>query len=128
MNEQVLRKVETFFSTYKEQLYRKGEILVRADENPTGVFYLKEGVVKEYALSQKGDELIVNTFKKCSFFPMSWALNQTSNTYFFEAATPIQIQLFSKGYKELDWFVVLLPSCLSGIKLCIHVPKSIWST
>jgi len=81
----IQEKINKFFSQYKVQKYKKGEILVRADDNPSGVFYLIEGQVKMYFISRKGDELIVNVFKPGAFFPMSWALNNTPNTYYFEA-------------------------------------------
>lgn len=80
-----------FFSQFKHQIYKKGEILVRADDDPHGIFYLKEGFVKEYAISKKGDELVINIFKPISFFPMSWAVNNTKNMYFFEAITDLKV-------------------------------------
>lgn len=85
------KKLEDFFSGHKQQVYRKGEILIRADDKPPGIFYLKEGTVKKYAISRKGDELIVNVFRPISFFPMSWAMNGTPNTYFYEAMTDLKI-------------------------------------
>lgn len=85
-------KIDAFFTKYKHQMYKKGEILVRADDDPPGIFYLKEGVVKEYAISKKGEELVVNIFKPPSFFPMSWAINGSPNTFYFEAVTPANIR------------------------------------
>lgn len=84
-------KIDIFFKAYKHQQYKKGEILIRADDDPVGVFYLKEGLVKQYAISKKGDELVVNIFKPESFFPMSWAINQAQNKYFFEALTDLDV-------------------------------------
>ena len=86
-----MRKLDTFFSQFKHQTYKKGEILIRADDNPAGILYLKEGIVKKYAISRKGEELVVNLFKPLSFFPMSWAINNTENKYFYEAMTPIEV-------------------------------------
>lgn len=85
MNEEVKNKVVDFFAKFPLQKYRKGEILVRAGDNPSGIFYLKSGLVKEYAISRKGEEVVVNIFKPGAFFPMSYAINQTPNHYFFEA-------------------------------------------
>lgn len=90
MDEQILRKLDGFFSQFKHQTFRKGEILIRADENPTGIFYLKDGMVKEYAISRKGEELVVNIFKPGTFFPMTWGINGTLNRYFFEAMTQVE--------------------------------------
>ncbi len=91
MDELISKKVEQFFTQYKQQKYKKGEILVRAGDDPTGIFYLKEGIVKKYAISRKGDEMIVNVFKSVSFFPMSWAINKTPNSYFYEALTNLNV-------------------------------------
>ncbi|MEK7092210.1 MAG: Crp/Fnr family transcriptional regulator [Patescibacteria group bacterium] len=90
MNKTVSKKIESFFVRYKHQTYKKGEILIRADEYPSGVFYLKEGVVKEYAISKKGEEVVVNIFKPGSFFPMSWAINSTPNNFYFEAVSRVE--------------------------------------
>jgi len=91
METEIAAKIENFFTKFKHQAYKKGEILIRADEDPTGIFYLKRGTVKEYAISKKGDELVVNVFKPNTFFPMSWAFNNTENKYFFEAVTDLEI-------------------------------------
>ena len=91
MNTKITEKLEAFFTKFKHQIYKKGEILIRADDDPRGIFYLKNGYVKEYAISKKGDELVVNIFKPISFFPMSWAINNTENMYFFEAVTDAEV-------------------------------------
>lgn len=65
--------------------------MIRADENPLGIFYLKNGRVKNYIISKKGEEVILNIFKPISFFPMSWAVNQTENIYYYEAMTDIEV-------------------------------------
>lgn len=91
MDDKVAQKLEDFFGTHKHQLYKKGEILIRADEKPSGVFYLMSGRVKKYAISKKGDELIVNIFKPISFFPMSHALNHLPNNYFYEAMEDVEL-------------------------------------
>lgn len=91
MDTTVESKVDIFFSQHKKQNYKKGEILIRADDDPAGIFYLKDGNVKEYAISKKGDELVVNIFKPNAFFPMSWAMNNSSNSYFFEATTDVTL-------------------------------------
>lgn len=89
MKEEIKRKVDAFFRLYKQQKYRKGEILIRAGESPSGIFYLVEGHVKSYAISSKGDELIVNIFKPPAFFPMSYAVNKSKNDYFYETAEAV---------------------------------------
>lgn len=91
MDDDVLKKVDAFFSQFKPQIYKKSEVLIRADDPPSGIFYLKTGLVREYAISKRGDELVVNVFKPYSFFPMSWAMNDTKNQYYFEALEKSEI-------------------------------------
>ncbi len=91
MSDGVTKKIDLFFTNFKHQTYKKGEILIRADDDPTGIFYLTKGIVKEYAISKKGDELVLNLFNPVSFFPMSWAINGSHNTFFYEAVTDLEI-------------------------------------
>lgn len=134
MEEAVLEKIEKFFSQFKHQTYKKGEILIRADDPPSGIFYLKEGLVKQYSISKKGEELVLNVFKPNSFFPMSWAINNTKNPYYFEATTQVEVykapgdkavefvqknqdvlyDLLSRVYRGVDGMLIKMESLLSG--------------
>ena len=91
MDTEIAKKIDTFFTQYKHVTYKKGEIVIRADDDPGGIFYLVSGNVRKYAISRKGDELVVNIFKPISFFPMSWAINNEHNEYFYDALTPLEI-------------------------------------
>jgi CRP-like cAMP-binding protein len=64
-------------------------VLVQAGESPAGVFYVTSGRVTQYDISGNGTNIVVNTFKSAAFFPMSWAINDTHNNYFFEATTKV---------------------------------------
>lgn len=110
MENVVADKINKFFSQFKHLSLKKGEILIRAEEDPSGIFYLKQGTVKEYAISRKGDELIVNIFKSISFFPMPWAINNTKNMYYFEAMTDIEVYKAPK--EEVVAFIKKEPDVL----------------
>ena len=85
MNEVVSRKVAEFFERYPRRTYAKNQIMIFNGEAPEKVFYLEKGRVSQYDISYRGDEIVTNMFKPPAFFPMSWAINQTPNTYFFKA-------------------------------------------
>lgn len=91
MEAKIQTKLDSFFLQFKSHQYKKGEILIHADKEPSGVLYLKEGVVKQYAISKKGEELVVNVFKSVAFFPMGWAINDTKNDYYYEALTNLEV-------------------------------------
>lgn len=83
----VEKRVAQFFTLFKKQLFQKGDILIRADDEPSGIFYLQEGIVRQYYISKNGEEIILNMFKPQSYFPMSWAVSNIHNNYYFEAMT-----------------------------------------
>lgn len=91
MDTQIVSKVQQFFSQFKHQSFTKGEILIRADDNPLGIYFLIKGEVKKYTISIKGEESIITIFKQSSFFPMSWAINNTPNKYYYEALRDVEV-------------------------------------
>lgn len=134
MDEKIHLEIDNFFKQFKHQIYKKGEVLIRVDDEPGGVFYLTGGTVKEYAISRKGEELVVNVFKPISFFPMSWAINQTPNHYYYEALEDVEIwkapreqtvefikqnpdvlfNLMSRVYKGIDGILMRMVYLMSG--------------
>lgn len=92
MDPVVAEKIEAYFSRYPQRYYRMGQILIHAHDEPTHVFHLLEGKVKQYDISYRGDEVVLNEFKPPAFFPMSYAINRTPNVYFFEAETDVELR------------------------------------
>lgn len=66
-------------------------MLIRADDDPQGIFFLKDGYVRQYTISKAGFELTLHILKPISYFPMVWAVNGTPNVYYFEALTPVEV-------------------------------------
>jgi len=93
MDKSVLAKVEAFFAQYPTKHFEKGHIVIHAHEEPAGVFYLVRGQVRQYDITVRGSEVVVNVFKPPAFFPMMWAVSRTPNRYFFEAITSVTVRL-----------------------------------
>jgi CRP-like cAMP-binding protein len=85
----VSQKITEFFKSYPLRTFEKRQLLVRAEESLPGVFYIVEGRVSQYDITPSGNEVVVNVFKPGAFFPMSWAINNTPNHYFFEASAQV---------------------------------------
>jgi len=92
INHNIREKVSTFFSGTDERFYTKGDIITFANQDPEGVLYLTEGIVEQYDVTPEGNKVVVNVFKPASFFPMSWAINKTPNTYFYAALTDVKLR------------------------------------
>src|SRR5579864_5629547 len=87
MDNDINKKIFNFFAQYKRQQIKKKEIIIRAGDDPTGVFYIDEGIVRQYYISKNGAEITLNMFKQKAFFPMSWTIGNIHNNYYFEAVT-----------------------------------------
>jgi len=91
MNTDKTKEFETFYKQFVIRNYKKGEMLIRADDDPQGIFCLTKGFVRQYTISKTGYELTLHILRPVSYFPMVWAINGTPNVYFFEALTPVEV-------------------------------------
>lgn len=96
MHKNIDLKVSLFFSQFPAKSYKKGDILIEADGEPQGIFYLRKGTVKQFALSSEGEEQLITVYKPGTFFPMMWAINHVQNRYFFEARSNVEVNIGSK--------------------------------
>lgn len=93
MTKEVASKVESFFANYRARSYPKGQILIMSGDETGYVYYLLSGSVKQYDVTYRGEEVILNIFKPPAFFPMSLAINKVANPYIYEADSPVQLRL-----------------------------------
>lgn len=91
MNIDKTKAFEIFYKQFSIRNYKKGEMLIRADDDPQGIFCLTKGYVRQYSISKTGFELTLHILKPISYFPMVWAINGTPNVYYFEALTPVEV-------------------------------------
>ncbi len=110
MDSDVSEKLDNFFQQYKSRKYKRREILIRAADEPVGLFYLIEGVVRQYVITSSGEELTINVFKSPSMFPMAWVVNDTISPHFFEAMTVVTAWVAPK--KEVLEFLKQEPDIL----------------
>lgn len=87
-----LEQLSRFFLRFRPVHYKKGEMVLRPEEDLSGVFYLSLGYVRSYSVSEEGKEFTLNIFKPGSYFPASWFLAGVKNLYFFEAMTDVEIR------------------------------------
>ncbi len=91
MDKSKLGEFDKFYAQFQTRYYKKGEMLIRADDDPHGIFILKKGYIRQYTISNTGLELTLHILKPISYFPMVWAVNGTPNEYYFEALTEAEV-------------------------------------
>jgi len=91
MNNEISSKLNDFFSQFPSFSYQKNEVILRAEDTPQGVYFVKNGYIRLYMLSLDGRELTFNIFKPGSFFSMMWAISNLPNSFYFQAMTEVDL-------------------------------------
>ena len=92
MDQTIQHKLDEHFSSHKVKIYNAGDTIIHAGEDPTGVSQLLSGTVEKFDITPEGNQVTVNIFKPPAFFPMSWAINKTPNTYFYSALSTVELR------------------------------------
>jgi len=87
----ITAKVHAFFSHYPAISYKKEEIILQPDDPVPHVYYVASGFVRMYSLLPDGKEFTLNIFKPASYFPMFLILGNSSNSYYYQTITPVQL-------------------------------------
>lgn len=124
-------KLESFFSKFKKIIFKKGDIIIRGDDEPSSVYYIAYGHVKMSSMYEDGDEISVNILKPKSFFPMISVFGNIENSYFFKAintvetykAPKVDIVLFLKENPEV--IIDLTTRLIIGFESMLKLDKKL---
>jgi CRP-like cAMP-binding protein len=81
----------TFFENTQLLYYKKRAMILHPNDAPTSVFYLKNGYVRVFRITEEGEELTLTILRPKDFFPLSYGMNRSVNHYYLEAITPISL-------------------------------------
>jgi CRP-like cAMP-binding protein len=84
---QSARQLKEFFGNYKQISYKKQEMILRAEDTPSGVYFVESGYVREFSISPSGNELTLFLFRPNDVFPIRWAFTSFVNVKYFESFT-----------------------------------------
>jgi CRP/FNR family transcriptional regulator len=107
------QEIREFFAQFPKISLGKKEVIVRAEEEPSGVFYLVKGNIRMYSITEDGKELTLNIYKPDTYFPAIWAFTDLQNDYYFEAINNCQVYKAPKS--KLLQFVAENPAVLADI-------------
>lgn len=89
MNQNITDKLDKFFNAFTPVSFEAGDSLINGT-SPSGVFYLKSGYIRQYAVDGSGNELLINIYKPNTFFPMTWAIADINNRHYFDAIGKVE--------------------------------------
>lgn len=83
--------LEQFFNQFDSLKFRKRETILQAEETPTSVYYVKNGYIRVYRVSEDGEELTLVILKPGDLFPFVWSTTDLPNHYYLEALTIVEV-------------------------------------
>lgn len=81
---------------YSQKKYKTGDAILVPGQKPDGGLFIESGRVVQYAITNEGNQLVLNIYKQQSVLPMNWLINDTEVKYFFEADSDVVIRIVPK--------------------------------
>jgi CRP/FNR family transcriptional regulator len=106
-----LNILQQFLSKYSVTKYEKGDVILQQDIEPTCALAVKDGVIKTYNITSKGEEKPIGFATKNEIFPLGWIFNRIKKAqYYYEALSDCEIYSVSKD--ELMGYIQANPKAM----------------
>lgn len=90
-------KIREFFLNEGKTLnFKKGEVVLKPDKDPDGIYLIEKGFVKVYSLSEDGGEQLHIIYKKSESFPLIWMMHGLVRNAFYETLDETILKKVSK--------------------------------
>lgn len=80
-----LSNLRDFFRGYRRLTYKKNEVILRAEDEPQGFYFLTKGYVRIFSVSKEGEELTLFILKAYDLFPILFGITPEVVHYYYEA-------------------------------------------
>ncbi len=99
INRHASESIDAHFSEGTLKRFLKNEIIVQGNEEPEGVFFILEGYVKAYSISQLGQQNLLLIQGEHEILPLPWALDGPQKIgIFYEAMSDVTVKRTSKAH------------------------------
>ena len=78
--------------------YKKGEFIIRPGDTPSGVFYIRSGLVKAYDITKYGEENLLIIRKKNEIFPLIWSITGQGRHIIYQALTDAEVWRLEQSF------------------------------
>ncbi len=99
---QTAELVEVFRRHGHQQVYKKGDYIIRPGELPSGIFYIYDGFVKAYDITKYGEENLLIIRKSHEIFPLIWGLTGQDRQVIYQALAPTVVWQMSRETFERE--------------------------
>lgn len=115
--------LRAFFSSHTRLQYKKGEVLIRPEDDPSGVFLIEWGFIKAYTITKYGEENLLLVRGSGSIFPLIWAFTGEHRSVSYEAMEETSLWRVSKAdyleflQKNQDILPIILDMAIEAYRL-----------
>ena len=103
-------QLDEFFEHNPLHYYKKRVMILHPEDSPNNVFYIKQGYVRVFKITEDGEELTLTILKPKDFFPFTYGFNKSNSGYYLEAITPLE--LWSAPQEDFIKFITTKPEVL----------------
>lgn len=96
-----------------KQNYQKGDLIIRSDQSPPGVFYIYKGLVKAFDITKYNEENLLIIRKQDEIFPLIWAVTGKEHQVTYQALAPTTTWQVSR--KDFQAFLKKSPEGLAPL-------------
>jgi CRP/FNR family transcriptional regulator len=86
-----------YFHSGRKLEFEKGEIVLRAGDEPPGVYLIESGHIKVYSLSREGNEHTHVFYQPGDIFPVIWIFKDAIRNVYYQAIEPLTLWVVSKS-------------------------------
>jgi CRP/FNR family transcriptional regulator len=76
--------------------YKKGEFVIRPGETPSGIFYIKSGLVKAYDITKYGEENLLIIRKPGEILGLTWAITGENRNIIYATLSACELFQINK--------------------------------
>ncbi len=115
--------LDTFFRAHTRIQYKKGETIIRPEDEPAGVFLIEWGFVKAFSITKYGEQNLLSVRGAGGVFPMIWAFTGEHRNITYQAMEPTSVWRVSKSeYREFldrnpDIMPIILDMAIEAYRL-----------
>ena len=116
-------KIRSFFFSHTRIQYKKGEVVVRPEDEPGGVYLIEWGFIRAYGITKYGEENLLLARGAGSVFPLIWAFTGEHRAITYEAMEETSLWRVAKAdyleflHKNPDVMPVILEMAIEAYRL-----------
>lgn len=116
-------KLKALFHAHTRIQYKKGEVIIRPEDDPNGIYLIEWGFVKAYSITKYGEENLLLVRGSGSVFPLIWAFTGEHRSISYEAMEETSLWRVGKAEylefleKNHDVYPIILDMAIEAYRL-----------